>query len=228
MGRKLSEDALKIDPHYPEAHASIGLSHLVEAMGAWGEHPASCAMKTVTALKTALTMDDKNPLALAGMGLSQIAMRQYEDGLSSARQGYLLAPNSTEVVSLYALARVYCGEYDEAQNMLLDAMRCFPKYPAWYPAVLSALNLIKQDNDLALEKAKEGADIAPNFMLSYIVLAMAHQECGDHKQAGEAVQNILRISPKFTIQIFELTQPFKEKAVREQFSSLLKDAGLPE
>ena len=226
-GRQLSREAVEIDPEYSEAWASVGLSYFVESLAGWGGTPLECLKNACDALQSALKANEENPLALAGLGVARIMMQDYDGGFELAERGYALAPNSSEVANLYALAGLFCGKIDSLDRLLREALDYFPIYPAWYQNVLGAVHLVRNEVAEAVAAAAESVKIDPDYLHAYTLLAIGNVQLGELEEARNAVANIRRLNPKYTVGFFCMTQPFKDEAARECYAAALKLAGLP-
>ena len=87
--------------------------------------------------------------------------------------------------------------------------------------------MIQQEPQKAIDAALEGANIAAGFLQSYPMQAIAYVRLGQQKNAEAAVQNILKIDPRYTASSFARTRLFKDKALLDQFVKDLRKAGLP-
>ena len=67
--RELLEQAVKIDPNYAAAWASLALTHLLDDAFEWAESPGETYKQAYKAIQEALKLDDTNPLAHALLGL---------------------------------------------------------------------------------------------------------------------------------------------------------------
>ena len=68
----------------------------------------------------------------------------------------------------------------------------------------------------------------PNSLPPYITLASCHSLLNQIDKARQAVTDILRIDPQYSIGQFALTMPFKDKEELDLYLQALRKAGLPE
>ena len=111
--------------------------------------------------------------------------------------------------------------------LLEKAKRLCPIYPAWYAETLGWAHLLKGRYADAIALAREAVARDPEYIYSYIVLAIAYQETGRMAEAQAAVAEILRIAPDYSLSTFAKTQPFSERAVLNRHLAGLEGAGLP-
>jgi hypothetical protein len=68
----------------------------------------------------------------------------------------------------------------------------------------------------------------PNFFGTHLLLAGLHGQKGDTEKARAEVEEILRISPGFSLETLREMMPAKDEATRERLMDALRKAGLPE
>ena len=73
---------------------------------------------------------------------------------------------------------------------------------------------------------KKAVTVAPNDYMSHLWLAGAYSLTGREEEARSAAEEVLRINPKFSLQHYAKTSPYKNKADREHYIGALRKAGL--
>jgi adenylate cyclase len=66
----------------------------------------------------------------------------------------------------------------------------------------------------------------PNLLHAHLILASAYSESGREEEARVAAAEVLRISPKFSLEVMRQRWPYKEPAVLERQLAALRKAGL--
>jgi len=66
----------------------------------------------------------------------------------------------------------------------------------------------------------------PNVLSAHLVLAIAYSESGREEEARAAAAEVLRISPKFSLEVMRQQWPYKDPAVVERQLAALGKAGL--
>ena len=122
----------------------------------------------------------------------------------------------------------YCNRPQDMIPLLKKSMRLCPIYSAWYAEALSWAYLLMSQQHDAIATAQDAVRIDPDYIYSYMVLAVAYAELGRREDAGGAVENILRIAPHYTLRTFAETQPFRDAEVLQRHLDSLRKAGLPE
>jgi tetratricopeptide (TPR) repeat protein len=82
--------------------------------------------------------------------------------------------------------------------------------------------------DESITTFKKALKVSPNYLDSYIYLAANFISIGREEEAGAAVKQILKLSPKFNVESFGKRLSFLNEADVERVLSALRKAGLPE
>ena len=78
----------------------------------------------------------------------------------------------------------------------------------------------------ALEYLEEALEIDPGLSLNHFVLAMIHAEMGQDQKARDAVEEVFRIDPKFSSQVFTQSLPFSDPEIQARRDRAIKKAGM--
>ena len=106
-------------------------------------------------------------------------------------------------------------------------MRLCPIYPAWYVGDLAWAYLLMNRHEEAIETAQKAIRIDPDYVYTYVVLAVAFAALDRDREAREAAENMRRIEPDYTLRTFAETQPFQHDEVVDRFVRGLRKAGIP-
>ena len=107
-------------------------------------------------------------------------------------------------------------------------MRLCPIYPAWYVGDLAWAYLLMSHHEDAIETAQEAIKIDPDYVYTYVALAVAFAELDREEEARKAVENIRRIEPDYSLRTFAETQPFQDAELVDRHIRGLRKAGVPE
>jgi len=80
----------------------------------------------------------------------------------------------------------------------------------------------------AIEACKQAIIKSPDYLLPYITMAASYSSLEQYEKANYAVTEILRVSPKYSIELLVRHDPFEHKADLENLVNALRKAGLPE
>ena len=225
-GRALTERALALDEGYGSAWVWLGWSHVEEVFNGWSEDPERSLAEARRAGERAREIDACNPEAFVLLGFAALCARDFDAAETLTRQGIALGPNNAFAYGVAACIGQYRNEPDAMIPLLVKAKRLCPIYPAWYAETLGWAYLLKRRHRDAIACARDAVARDPDYIYSYIVLAVACSETGRMGEAREAVADILRIEPGFTCAGFARTQPFQDADVLERHVAGLRAAGL--
>jgi adenylate cyclase len=66
----------------------------------------------------------------------------------------------------------------------------------------------------------------PNFLPAHLTLAAVYSELGQAAEARAEAAEVLRINPKFSLEVHRQRMPIKDPAVLERHLAALRKAGL--
>jgi adenylate cyclase len=226
--RRLAEQALALDDGFAAAWTFLGDSYWQEVFGGWSEDPEHSLGLALDAMIRSRTIDDSNPDTFGMLAFLHLSLRKYEEAYAFAQQSLALGPSNSLSAAVAANVALYCDRPDDMVVLLKKAMRLCPIYPAWYVGDLAWAHLLMKRQETAVTIAQEAISLDPDYIYTYCVLAVAHAELGRTREAAAAVENILRIDPKYSVRIFARSQPFRDTEVLDRHLDGLRKAGLLE
>jgi adenylate cyclase len=78
----------------------------------------------------------------------------------------------------------------------------------------------------ALLGDKKGLQISPKAQAAYIGLVSSYGLLNREEEARSAAQELLRLNPKFAVDVWEKTMPYKNREKLIRFANALRKAGL--
>ncbi len=227
-GRCLAEQAVQLDAHYAAAWTFLGWSHWEEAFNGWSEDPDASLDLAMDAVSHSLSIDDSDPGTLALLAFIHLSLRKYDEALDFGERAVALGPNNSFVAGVAANVALFCNRPSDMVVSIKKAMRLCPIYPAWYVGDLAWAYLLMDRREDAIATAQRSIEIDPDYIYTYCVLAIVFAELDREQEAHTAVENILRIEPKYSLRIFAESQPFRDADVMDRHVEGLRKAGLPE
>jgi adenylate cyclase len=132
---------------------------------------------------------------------------------------------------MLALPFLYSGKPEEAIELVKNAMRLSPYYPAWYLPVLGHAYRLTGQYEEAIAFLESWRDREnPRSTLPHLLLAFTYVEAGRGEEAQIAVAEVLKRSPKASIKGYAKSKLFayKDPAEIERVLDSLRKAGLPD
>jgi adenylate cyclase len=224
--RQLAEEAISLDSNYALAYCILGGTHILDIWLGLSKSPKKSVTSAIELCQKAITLDSTLALARVRLGYVYAAMaRQHDKGIAEGEKALALAPNSADIVNMYAIILTYAGRWHEAIPKYRDALRLNPKPPNnYYRHYAVALREMGQ-YDEAIAQLKKAIEQEPNDPLAYLVLTTVYSYAGRGGEARAAAAEVLRINPTFRIQ--QLPQgTHKNLAIIEHENEALRYAGL--
>jgi tetratricopeptide (TPR) repeat protein len=87
---------------------------------------------------------------------------------------------------------------------------------------------VNEEYEKAIEVSLKGLIDNPDQLSSFLTLAASYISLNRTKEAHEAVKEVLRINPNFSVEYYANMLPFKNQETTDKFVEALRKAGLPE
>jgi adenylate cyclase len=226
LGRQMAEKAIALDPKYAIAYNLLATTYMNEVLLGISEDPRLSLKKAMELTQKAIALDNSLAWPHALLGWIYTLMRQHDKGIAECEQAVNLEPNSAISYFYLSLALKYAGRFKEALTMAKEAIRLNPIPPGFYYQNLTHLYCFMGRYEEAIAVGKEAARIEPNNFTVRAFLTVAYSLHGREKEARIEAAEVLRINPKFLVDSWTKTIPFKNEADRELTIGALRKAGL--
>jgi tetratricopeptide (TPR) repeat protein len=231
QARKLWDKAAELDPTNSWMWQQIGWTYYRDARFGWTDTPDQALAQAEELAQKTLAVDDSNAEAYCLLSVVYMSRRQHDKAVAYGERALALAPNFTDITATIAIPFMYSGRPEEAIELVRNAMRLSPYYPAWYLPVLGiAYRFTGQYKEAIalLETWRVRAN--PRSALPHLFLAIVYVEAGRGEEAQVAIAEVLKRKPKASIAGYlkAKTFPYKNPADIEKVVDSLRKAGLPE
>jgi adenylate cyclase len=176
--------------------------------------------------KKALAMDESDAQSYRALAAVYMFRKEYERALSLFEQAIELDPNDAYAPMNMAWCLLYLQRPEEAIPFAKRAMRLNPLDKIFQSKCILRLGIAygqMQRYEEAISACKKAVEIRPNHWASWIELAVTYSYAGHEEDARLAVQELLRIHPKFSLEKFAKKTAYKDKDRRVD---ALRKAGL--
>jgi adenylate cyclase len=226
--RQLFEEAIALDPKYVWPHVLLGWTHFYDARFGWSESPAKSVQRAFELAQKALAMDEATEPGHSLLAGIYLVMRQHDKAIAEAERAVALNPNGAD--AYYGLAAIvgFAGKWDQSVLYSKQAMRLNPFPESMHYLILGRAYFMTGQYDESIATWKKATQASPNFLPAHVFLAACYSSMGRDAEATAAAKEVLRINPKFTIESYAKTLPYKDKADIEREVSALRKAGLPD
>jgi tetratricopeptide (TPR) repeat protein len=223
----LFQKAIELDPGYALAYSWLGLTVLHSWTQGWNQDHRALAGAFELAQK-AISLDDSIPEAHRILGDVYLYRKRHEEAISELKTAIALSPNYADAFAGLGDVLNWSGRPQEAIDFVKTAIRLNPHHHAWYFYTLGLSYLSLHRIDEAIEVLRRGLIRNPDFLGIHLALAGSHAETGDRENARTEVEEVLRISPYFSLKVFREMAPTEDAKMIEEMMDLLRKAGLPE
>ena len=223
--RNVAEEIISLDP---SNGAGYGLLSAVEYFDVWlglSKSPKESLARAIQLAKKCIAIED-SPGAHRTLAHSYVLMRKHEAAIAEAEKALKLHPNSADSHATLSYMLMFADRPQEALPLIERAIRLNPYPPEWYFRCLAITYRSLGQYEEALAAAKKGVHAQPDSLFAHTCLATCYSLLGREEEARAEAAEILRISPKFSLEYARKTWPFKNQAYKELVIGALRKAGL--
>ena len=224
--RRIAEEAIAICPELPPAYVLLGLVHSMEYWTSSGKSSQDSIEKGIEAAQKALALDDSNASAHALLGDFYWLKREYDKAISEGERAIALAPGEAVVHIMYAKNLVFAGRSEEAIPLFQKAIRLNPVGTTnLYLNFGHALRMTGKFEE-AVSAYRKSIQLSPDNILTHNSLAATYSMMGREKEARAEAAEVIRINPKFSVDLFAKRQVYKDQSEINKLVDALRKAGL--
>jgi adenylate cyclase len=224
--QQLLEEAIALDPGYANAYALLGWVHWFNARYGWVESPGKSIETAHQYAQKSIALDDTLDFAHLLIGGVHLLRRQQEKNVAQTERAITINPNGA-VNNIYMAGALGCaGRWEESLGYAEKAMRLAPFPPVYYYWLLGRSYFMTGQYDKAVETFKKAVHINPDYLVARAFLAASYSSLDRKAEATAEADEVLRINPKFTLESYAKTLPYKNKADIERYVAALRKAGL--
>ena len=223
----LFQKAIELDPYYAEAYSWLGLSLLHSWTQAWNKEP-QILDRAYQIAKQALTLNDSLSEAHRILGDIYLFQKEHAKAVSEFKEAISLNPNYADALAGLADVFNWAGKPEDAISLIKKAMHLNPHHNAWYPFTLGLSYIFLQQIEKAVDILQRGLIHNPDFLAIHLALAGLYADMDRIEDANMEVEEVLRLSPDFTLQVLQEMIPLKDPVVKERLINAARKAGLPE
>jgi TolB-like protein len=225
---RLVSRALELNPRYGLAARLAGGCHLLNVGQGWAADPKSETAEGLRLLRLALSIDGKDPDALAMLGRATASSSgDFDTAREMVDRAVVLNPNAAIAWEQRGWTYHIAGQPEEAIRSFERAIRLSPFDP-WLFSTLAGMGtaLIGLGRfDEAVVAAKNALQKNQTYGAAYRCLAAALAHLGRDAEARKAVAQLLELEPHFRISDY-LARSGHWRA--QMLIDGLRKAGLPE
>jgi len=222
QARKLYEAAVKLDPRYGRALASIAQTLNFEWLFSWADESEDTLEYALSIAREAVNLDESDAKGHAGVGFVSLYQKKHDSSIRAYERALQLNPNDADIISELADTYAHSGRSEEAIALLQKAMQLNPFYPDEYLWNLGGAYYTLQQ----YENAIDAVERMNNPTEGSRILAASHAQLGHLDIARRHADKILEAHPNFSLQQWQAMMPDKYPEDSMAFAEGLRKAGL--
>ena len=226
QARKLAEEAIAIDPGFPDAYCILGTTHFMDVFLGASKSPQKSLEESLRLFEKALALDESHPIANGGLAFVYAVQKQWEKAIIQAQRGIEINPGAAN--PHVGTALMWAGRYEESIQWFKKVVRLDPKGPAFYFLFLGNSSRCLERYDEAIAYLKTALDRQPGNFIVHLQLAAIYATTGRQDEAQAEAAAVLSNHPQFSVDKFGKTLPYKDQVCKERLIEGLLKAGLPD
>jgi adenylate cyclase len=228
QARQIYEEAIALDSQFAAAYVMLGWTHFWDGRFGWTESRVKSIKMAFQCAQKALEIDARMDFAHSLLSAVYLVRRQYEEAVAAAEHALSLNPNGAHQHTTMAGVLGCSGRWEDSIIYGEKSIRLDPfPHPVYFHWLGRAYFMTGQ-YDEAILTFKKALAISPNYLPGHAFLAASYISLGREKDAAAAAEEVLRINPKFCLESYAKTLPYKNKSDIERYMAALRKAGLPE
>jgi adenylate cyclase len=224
QARELFTRAIDLDGRFAAAYALLGRTYLTEWAVSWSNNPQSVE-RAAELVHQAVSFDDASPMAHLALGFVYVWQKQYDHAIAEAQQAIALNPNDAEGYAALGDILNYAGRPAEVRDLMEQAMRLDPHYPAEYLSNIGRAYFLLGQHEEAIAILRRVVIRNPDYGPAHVRLTILYSELGRAAEAQAELAAVVRIYPLLSLEHYRRA-PYKDPAVIERYMNGLRKAGL--
>jgi TolB-like protein/class 3 adenylate cyclase/Tfp pilus assembly protein PilF len=224
QARKMYERAIALDPEFAWAHATLAWTHLADWLLQWSNDPDT-RERAFEIAQRALALDDSVGIAHSLLAYQHAYNGHYQKAIARAEKAVLLNPSDARGLNQLAVMLMSAGRPEESIPPLRKAMRLNPQVSFMYLTNVGESYRRLGRHEEAIDTLNQALVGNPDYLYAHLFLAGTYVDIGEQELARREASEVLRISPRFSLQAMRRTLASDRDA---GLTAALRKAGLPE
>jgi len=222
--------AIELDPDFASAYGGFAFSMYVHLLMGISLDRDGDLKRGLEAGLTAVSLDENDPFAHAGLGRIRIIRAEHKAAIASFDRAIELNPSFAIAHFGKAHCLWHCGHPDKAINSHDEAIRLSPHDPLMWTFLASkaiALFMLQRYEE-ALDCSHRAQQYPITAIWAYMGELATLGILDRQEESREALKRALVLQPDLSISFIERALPITHAASRDQFIGGLAKAGVPD
>jgi adenylate cyclase len=223
--REMYEKAIELDPKYAGAYAQLAWTYYSDWILQWSPDPHALD-RVFDLAQQAVALDDSRPMGYILLNRVALYKRQYEQAISQIQRAIALDQNNAFAYFWLANTLALSGRPEDAIRVAEKAMRLDPRNRDSYLFLIGLAYTEMGKYADAVPAFTKNVARYPNNGTAHGLLIVDYTELGRDKEARAEAAEFIRISPQYSMEVFEKRTPFKDRPFRDRVLADMRKAGL--
>jgi adenylate cyclase len=219
------KECISRNPNFIFAPLNLASSYLWQWI-AQQSPEAQTLEPAVVAAQRVIALNDSLPQGHAILGYVHLWQKQYEPAIAEMERATTLDPNWADGYALLAETLSRVGRPEEAVARAEQALHRKPFVVDLHLDRVGTAYYLAGRPEEAIAPLKQYLSRYPNILVPHLTLAAVYSELGKEAEARAEAAEVLRINPKFSLEVHKERVPIKDPAVLERHLAALRKAGL--
>jgi adenylate cyclase len=229
----LGERALALDPQNEPAMVDLSLALNDRVANLWSDDAARDSVRAEKLANSALALQPDDTRAHMAMAQVFFAKQQWKAAISQAEAALADNPNNPDAHANFSFWNMFLGHSEDGFAGVETAIRLSPRDPnvSGWQFFMCHLHTHLAQWEQAIEWCGKSIASGNASMYPYVDLAAANAWAGHDKEAKDAVAQLRKLYPDFTVQTWAGIHWSDDPTFNEQYARIvegLRKAGLPE
>jgi TolB-like protein/Flp pilus assembly protein TadD len=221
------KQALLRNPNWLPSHAELFLNYRSQWTSQLSQDPQTLD-RGLEAARQMVTLNAASPWSHLLLSQAYVWKKQYEQASAEAERTLALNPSLGFFYAWLANVLSFLGRLEEASGLAEKALRLNPRPPPRLLVHFGHTYYLAGRNEEAIASLKKSLNSSPADLDAHLLLAAVYSELGRDAEAQTEAAAVLRINPKWSLEVWRQRVPYKDPAMLERVFAALRKAGLRE
>lgn len=224
--QRMFEETIRLEPESVLGYDMAAWAYWLAAYHGFSDSFTNSLEKALELAEQALTLEEATGFPHLIMAQIHLYKREHNLAMVEIDKAIFVRPSCSGVHAIKANILNYMGNPTEAIELAKKAIRFTPVFPMFFPAILARAYHLCDLNEEAIAVTKEILNRSQDDLDALLILAYTSAVLGRMKDAHQAVREIIRLNPGFTLEEYAKFQPYKDQRILEKIIQTLQIAGL--
>jgi TolB-like protein len=220
------EETIRLQPESAMGYDMAGWAHWLAVSRGYSDSVAKSLERAIELAQKSLTLEEATGFPHLTMAQIHLLKQEHEQALAEIEKAGVIRPGCGGVPAIKANILNYIGRPTEAIELAKRAIRITPAFSMWYPSILARAYYLCDRNEEAIAVANEILNRNQDDLDALLILAYASAAADRMNDAHQAVREIIRVKPGFTLEEYAKSQPYNDPQILERIIQMLQMAGL--